>query len=354
MKNFTIKLRSLTTCEPYRERIFQERSTGSIHLETTPLGISGGYLGKRIVVICDVLSGLTTRVKRWLQESLRRVTSPDTYRNKLLDLLNTASPERRFLKENREAAVPVYDIVNAGPLHRFCTVNHVAHNCLALGYGAGWKKFIEMAAMYIQDEVIFNKIFKANTTKEEEDAFYDYLKFLATKFQKRADFLSFPNLDAETKKVWVNSWKQVNDYRKNNPNVVGLWKRLQGALDRTISSDLPELFLKLPSGRKLRYHNFSKFDNSGEVIYGVRKKLYSGILVENLSQATARDIFGECILRMEAEGFPVIWTVHDEVIAEVPEDTSTDDVHRAFAQPPDWLPDFPFEAEGGLTDHYTK
>ena len=46
--------------------------------------------------------------------------------------------------------------------------------------------------------------------------------------------------------------------------------------------------------------------------------LYGGLLQENNTQATARDILVNGMLRAEAAGYPIIITVYDEIVAEVP------------------------------------
>ena len=81
------------------------------------------------------------------------------------------------------------------------------------------------------------------------------------------------------------------------------------------------------------------------------------VFCENIVQATARDLFGEMILKVEDAGFPVVLHVHDEIICEIPED----DAEEALAQiteimstPPTWANDLPVAAEGAILDRYTK
>ena len=91
------------------------------------------------------------------------------------------------------------------------------------------------------------------------------------------------------------------------------------------------LVCKLPSGRHLRY--FRPSLRSIETPYGEKEeihywcaglggkleenKTYGGSLVENIVQGTARDIMANGMLRAEEAGFPVVLTVHDELVTEV-------------------------------------
>ena len=51
------------------------------------------------------------------------------------------------------------------------------------------------------------------------------------------------------------------------------------------------------------------------------KKFQNQLLIaHNCSQALARDIFTDMLLRVEAAGYPVILHIHDELIVEVPKE----------------------------------
>jgi len=78
------------------------------------------------------------------------------------------------------------------------------------------------------------------------------------------------------------------------------------------------------------------------------------LLAHNCTQATARDAFGEGILRLEKAGVPVLWHVHDEVICEIDPDVTQERVCSLLAQPPSWMPDLPVEAEAEISNHYKK
>lgn len=69
---------------------------------------------------------------------------------------------------------------------------------------------------------------------------------------------------------------------------------------------------------------------------------YGGAWLENIAQALERDIIAEAIKRLEAAGYPVVLTVHDEIIAEVPNDFGNlDEFHRLLTIIPEWAPGLP-------------
>ena len=86
-------------------------------------------------------------------------------------------------------------------------------------------------------------------------------------------------------------------------------------------------------------------------------KLYGGLLAENASQALARDVFSDCMLRMEQEGLKIVCHVHDEVLIECDAEeadevlTKTLDIMKT---PPKWIPDLPLDAEGKIVERYEK
>ena len=71
-------------------------------------------------------------------------------------------------------------------------------------------------------------------------------------------------------------------------------------------------------------------------------------------QAVARDILGVVILRARDAGIPVVFHVHDEIIAETPVDRPLADVEALFSEPIDWCRDLPLEGAGYSTPYYLK
>ena len=79
--------------------------------------------------------------------------------------------------------------------------------------------------------------------------------------------------------------------------------------------------------------------------------------MENLIQATARDVMAGMVLQIEAAGYPVVLHVHDEIVAEVPIDTAPEamaEIRRIMSTPPEWMPTLPVECEAHLMEVYGK
>lgn len=132
------------------------------------------------------------------------------------------------------------------------------------------------------------------------------------------------------------------------------------------------LFCRLPSGRMLAYYNpkiqpvETPWGEKRDAVtfMGVnpytrqweRQSTYGGKLTENIVQATARDLMAAAILRAEATGqYPIVLSVHDELIAEV--DEGTGDIHEFEAlmcEDPGWADGLPVAAEGWRGKRYKK
>jgi len=80
---------------------------------------------------------------------------------------------------------------------------------------------------------------------------------------------------------------------------------------------------------------------------------YGPKLVENATQAIARDILCEAILRMEQRGLRIVAHVHDEVIIEAPKGQySVKDVCDIMNERPSWGRDIPLASAGYKGEPY--
>jgi DNA polymerase len=136
----------------------------------------------------------------------------------------------------------------------------------------------------------------------------------------------------------------------------------------TFSHRSQSLDITLPSGRALVYREpqVRRHPEHGhlEFVYrGVEQgrwawvRSWPGKLVENLVQAIARDVMCEAIIRVHRAGPPLIATVHDELIAEVPEDRAEDAkawLSRAMNRCPSWAPGLPVAAAATIGRRYRK
>lgn len=234
------------------------------------------------------------------------------------------APHRRMVR--------VYDLLNAGPRHRFTVSGVLVHNC---GYGGS------VGAM---------KAFGA-----------DKLGMTEQEIQETVD-------------LW----------RASSPKIVQMWWDIGNAAARSIVKrchvDTPYkgvcfdfekgvLWMTLPSGRRIaywgaRYEESRSRPGKKTINYmgvdqqtrrWVRVETYGPKLVENLTQGTARDCLREAMLNLNKEGFDTRFTVHDEVIATEPlGGRSADEMTRAMCPPIPWAQGLPLNAESFECLYYQK
>ena len=96
-------------------------------------------------------------------------------------------------------------------------------------------------------------------------------------------------------------------------------------------------------------------------MYGEANRIYGGKLTENVIQALARIVVCDQMLEIDRAcqevGGSVVLTVHDEVVAAVPDayvEEMFDLAISAMRTPPAWAADLPLDAEGGYAKEYSK
>jgi DNA polymerase len=175
--------------------------------------------------------------------------------------------------------------------------------------------------------------------------------------------------------------KIVRTYRKSNAFVTSLWKTFQKAIEYMVDPKgtwkVKELLplghrrIELPNGLYLRYpnlrYNISRANNEygfhGEIeyIYGENTRIYGGKLTENVIQALARIVVCEQMLDidevLQEVGGSVVLTVHDEIVAIVPDEHAEAMYEMALdvmRTAPQWAEGLPLDAEGGVAKEYSK
>ena len=171
----------------------------------------------------------------------------------------------------------------------------------------------------------------------------------------------------------------VDAWRKANPRIAQMWWDVNRAALEAIKNGtsqmvgrikvyqkLGALVIALPSGRELIYPSPRVGENrfGGESItfmgLGLNRKwgrieTYGGKLVENIVQATARDVLAHSMAALEAAGYPTVMHVHDEVITEVPYGRgSVDELCALMSRGPKWSKGLPLAAEGFESTYYKK
>jgi DNA polymerase len=164
----------------------------------------------------------------------------------------------------------------------------------------------------------------------------------------------------EAHRAITNVWGDLEKYAHTTLAFPGQAHTL-GRL--SLRHDGKDLHITLPSGRVMSYNGFRWDDRSGSFRYWgthqgkwIRLHTYGGRLTENLVQALARDVLAHAMLRIEAAGYPIVLTVHDEVICEVPGRAAytLDALSALLATPPSWAADLPLAAAGFETYRYRK
>ena len=168
----------------------------------------------------------------------------------------------------------------------------------------------------------------------------------------------------------------VNLYRQKYPNIVALWKQGQEALDAMIKGFEYDLGvgvklkckdnkIYLPNGMFINYPNLRKSGN--EYLYDARygaNKIYGGKVIENVVQALARIIVFDQMAKIDQKfrkkdsktnRFKVVLTVHDEVVACVPEQAvgkCVEFMEQVMSVPPPWCSDLPIACEAAYGNSY--
>ena len=179
----------------------------------------------------------------------------------------------------------------------------------------------------------------------------------------------------------------VELWRQASPKIKALWYTVEKAAVYTVTTGNPMtiehgitfrlevdpfygyryMTIELPSGRKLFYPDphikLNNFDK--EAVHfktqlnnaWVTESTYGGKLVENITQAVARDCLALTLMRLYDNGLPAIMHIHDEAVIEVPKDEADeylDIVEKTFALPIPWAEGLVLTAAGFTNDYYMK
>lgn len=276
----------------------------------------------------------TNRTSSWTELKTTETTSLEIFGSQRDQKTRPTNDRSLTFKRKSQNLKPVYDIAHAGPRNRYMILTDhgpmIVHNS---GYGLGHRGFQTML-----------------------DQTYD--------------------VQIETTEA-----KSVTEaYRKNAPKIVALWKRIEramlaarGQVGKIIKVNdkigitfpkLDEMHIILPSKRRLRYYQvklsmkengFTQWTCFGKLKTGAgygRVSIYGGALTGHITQSAARDVMASAIVRLWRKGYPLVLTVHDEIVSLA---------HGAFQAfcdemevTPDWLTDFPLKVDAFETRRYRK
>lgn len=176
-------------------------------------------------------------------------------------------------------------------------------------------------------------------------------------------------------------------WREAHPKIQQFWWDLENAVKEAVTHpNSPThargvifvvrgsfLFCKLPSGRVLTYP-YPKLKMTetpwGELreqvhymhVDGLTNKweethTYGGKVCENITQAVARDVLADALVRLDRIGYHPCLHVHDEVVIEEVETSGADylnDVLKLMSEVPSWATGLPIAVEGWAGRRYRK
>lgn len=180
-------------------------------------------------------------------------------------------------------------------------------------------------------------------------------------------------------------WQVVRNWRAANSNIAQFWADCESAAWNAVTAGGVHqagkiafekwrnwLIIHLPGGRRtLNYADPSPMRDPkkpGRTVLSYmgldsytrrwrRLTTYGGKIVENVTQAVARDVIADAALALDEEGFPLVLSVHDELIAEVKDDgrLTLDQMIRTMTRTPWWADaNLPLAATGFSAYRYRK
>ena len=181
----------------------------------------------------------------------------------------------------------------------------------------------------------------------------------------------------------------VRLWRNSNRAITAFWYQMEQAVIEVMQTAQPQvvargmvvarecnavygndfLTVKLPSGRKLYYpHPYLQENKFGKMAvhykavgennkWGVNST-YGGKMVENITQAVARDCLALALRRLVEAGYVPLMHIHDEVVLEVPKTELHEDelerINKIMCEPIPWAPGLKLNAAGFISDYYMK
>lgn len=245
---------------------------------------------------------------------------------------------------------------------------------LAMGYMGGVGSFMAFATVYGVDL--------------QELAAHTYEALDPGTIETARGQLDFFQRKGMTNGLDERTWTALNAiklaWRGAHPAITAFWRetelRIQSAFGEpyahpdkalypvTFANTKFGLAARLPSGRVMAYPRAEVPADEGErclfryyAPLRVRKgfamtKTHAGKIVENITQAVARDVLAANLARVEAAGYKIVLSVHDELITETPDtpDYTAEKLAAMMATPPAWARGLPLAAAGFEAYRYKK
>ena len=169
----------------------------------------------------------------------------------------------------------------------------------------------------------------------------------------------------------VAAKKIIDIYRSTAHPVVSFWDMCSKLMEKSLYGGEEVVYkcvtfrkeeIVLPSGMTLKYPNlrneYDKETKQRNWVYGEAgvkpTKLYAGKITNNIVQGTARVVMTDGMLRVDKK-YPVVGTVHDELLCVVPDDEVEDAkgwVLEQMIAAPKYMPGIPLNSEVGAHRRY--
>jgi DNA polymerase I-like protein with 3'-5' exonuclease and polymerase domains len=241
---------------------------------------------------------------------------------------------------------------------------------LGAGYGLGWASFAAqllvgfLGAPPIRYDKAFAK--KLGVTSAYIDKFVGWDDNV-----KKLQEIPHTCTERELLIHCVAAKKIIDIYRDTAHPVVSFWDMCSRLLEKSLYGGEEVVYkcvtfrkeeIVLPSGMTLKYPNLrnehDKETKQSNWVYGEAgvkpTKLYAGKITNNIVQGTARVVMTDGMLRV-AKKYPVVGTVHDELLCVVPDDEvewAKNWVWEQMVKEPSYLPGIPLNSEVGAHRRY--
>lgn len=300
--------------------------------------------------------------------------------------------------------IEVFDIVNAGPRHRFTYNGLVVSNCRVLAYVANQTDVLgvfasggdvySFAASKIHG-IPYQEIVDGRKSSDPETAHkYSMMRQYgktatlalgygqgAQGFQKYALVNTGINMTMDESATTVRAWRDANGF------ITGFWRMCDQALATMVAggqmyfggADGKMFFadgnryifgrkvagIRMPNGLWLNYPNLRAdftnprrpqyfYDKCGYNGKPLETKVYSGLVAENITQALAFAVMKTQAVWI-AQYYPIVMNTHDEWCIVVPREqaeVAADYMHRCMCTAPDYIQGIPLASEGGWAQSY--
>lgn len=300
--------------------------------------------------------------------------------------------------------IEVFDIVNAGPRHRFTYNGLVVSNCRVLAYTANQTDVLgvfasggdvySFAASKIHgipyQEIVDGRKSSDPATAHKYSMMRQYGKTatLALGYGQGAQgFQRYALLNAGINMTMDESARTVRAWRDANGFITGFWRMCDQALATMVAGgqmyfggpDGKMFFadgnryifgrkvagIRMPNGLWLNYPSLSAdftnprrpqyfYDKCGYNGKPLKTKVYSGLVAENITQALAFAIMKTQAVWI-AQYYPIVMNTHDEWCIVVPREqaeVAAEYMHRCMCTAPEYIKGITLASEGGWAQSY--